>query len=46
MKDLEIKFNAMNPNLKINGKKGNFKMYLEVSRAQNLNYGLSEYKPQ
>ena len=37
-------FNKRNPNLIINGKKGNFDAYIKAHQEQNINYGLNEYK--
>jgi hypothetical protein len=44
LKKVEDMFNALNPDLTINGKKADFKKYMEVSRQQNENYDLDDYK--
>lgn len=43
MKKLERDFNILNPNLKINGKPANFRIYIQAMQQQNLNYGLESY---
>jgi hypothetical protein len=43
LKRLENKFNELNPDLTIDGKKADFKKYIEVCQKQNENYGLSDY---
>ena len=40
---LEKEFNKRNPNLKINGKAGDFDGYINAHQEQNLNYGLAAY---
>lgn len=44
MKAIETQFNKKNPNLIINGKKGDFKSYIRAHQLQNENYGLTNYK--
>jgi hypothetical protein len=39
-------FNALNPNLKINGVPADFEKYISTCQQQNLNYGLEEYSKQ
>lgn len=41
---IENKFNNKNPNLKINGEKADFEIYLKKFQEQHKNYGLEEYK--
>ena len=41
---LESRFNELNPELTIDGKRSGFKEYLEATQLQNENYGLREYK--
>lgn len=41
---VEKKFNELNQNLLIDGKKGNWQSYLKVFNKMNDNYGLTEYK--
>ncbi|MEM6806687.1 MAG: hypothetical protein AAF696_35125 [Bacteroidota bacterium] len=43
LKSLEKEFNKRNPNLKINGKAGDFDGYINAHQEQNLNYGLAAY---
>ncbi len=43
MQKVEDEFNRINPNLKINGKPGDYDLYIEVSQNQAYNYGLREY---
>jgi hypothetical protein len=40
---VEGEFNALNPDLKINGKPADFKKYLLIHQQQNRNYGLDFY---
>ena len=40
---MELTFNKLNPKFTIDGKKADFKMYIEVCQKQNENYGLSDY---
>lgn len=42
--EVEEQFNALNKNLKINGKPADFAEYMKVCHGQAENYGLSEYK--
>jgi len=42
--EVEKMFNKMNKKLLINGKRGNFKMYISTHQQQNINYGLNKYK--
>jgi hypothetical protein len=44
MKKVEKTFNTLNPLLTIDGKKGNWQLYLESFRSMNNNYGLAEYQ--
>ncbi len=44
LKKVESKFNEMNPDFTVNGKKTNFKEYVEICQKQNMNYGLEAYK--
>lgn len=44
IKEVEKMFNKLNTKLLINGKKGNFKMYIKTHQQQNINYGLNEYE--
>ncbi len=43
MKKLERDFNVLNPDLRINGKPANFRIYIQAMQQQNLNYGLESY---
>ena len=40
---LEQEFNALNPNLTINGEPADFDRYIALSQEQNYNYGLAQY---
>ncbi len=42
--DIRKDFNAQNKLMTINGKKGDFDMYIEAHQKQNINYGLKKYK--
>ena len=44
LQKLERRFNDLNPNLKINGKPANFKIYITICQEQNYNYGLAQYE--
>jgi hypothetical protein len=44
IKKLERAFNEANPDFEIDGKKSDFKGYIDYFHKQNINYGLLEYK--
>jgi len=42
--EIEENFNRENHQMTLNGKPGNFKMYIRAHQDQNINYGLDRYK--
>ena len=44
LRNLEQRFNQMNPNLRINGKKADYKSYISLMNRDLENYGLREYR--
>lgn len=44
LEEIETNFNKQNEKLTINGKSGNFDLYIAVHQEQNINYGLNKYK--